>query len=304
MAGKAKRRFWIPSPLGLLTPLAVVCTRLGYALVGPSQESEPQVPPRLNPQEVRFPSLDGTRLRGLYIPGRKAYPTIVLCHGYARSLAEPWGVALRLNEGGYNVFLFDFRACGKSGGLYSTVGYQETWDLLAAVQYVKATFGRGPIGVLGISMGAAAAVMAAAQSQDIAAVVADSAFATLEGVTSKKVRDVAPLRRGLPLGWLGLWAGQLLSAGRLGQVKPVEHVDKISPRPILFVYGERDSFIPPEGRQQLIERAGEPKEVWLAPGSDHAMARLDYPQEYLRRVLAFFARYLSKAKAARGRAPR
>jgi fermentation-respiration switch protein FrsA (DUF1100 family) len=78
-------------------------------------------------------------------------------------------------------------------------------------------------------------------------------------------------------------------------------VGLLSPRPILFVYGERDSYIPHEQPLELLEAAGEPKEAWMAPGSDHAVARLDHPEEYMRRVLAFFDRYLVEQKKPRRR---
>ena len=113
------------------------------------------LPPRRDPEsphllgvdaeEVWFPSLDGIRLHGLWLPGRKDYPTLVLCLGYCKSLAEPLDVGLELNRAGYNLLSFDFRACGKSGGRHTTVGWKETWDVQAAAHYVAERHGRGPV---------------------------------------------------------------------------------------------------------------------------------------------------------------
>ena len=44
--------------------------------------------------------------------------------------------------------------------------------------------------------------------------------------------------------------------------------------------------------QRLFQAGREPKELWLAPGSGHAMARLDHGREYVERVHAFFQRWL------------
>ncbi len=235
-------------------------------------------------------------MHGLWVPGRGDYPTVVLCHGYFKSLAEPCDLGIALNEAGYNVFLFDFRACGRSGGRFTTIGYKETWDVLAAIRCVEDRYGRGPVGVLGISMGAAAAIIAASQTDRIAAVVADSAFAHLEGVMRKKIPEFAPAAWMVPFGWVSVLIGEILAGGRLRRVRPVDYVAGISPRPVLFVHGENDSYVPADQPGELFESAGEPKESWMAPGSDHAVARLDHPQEYRRRVLEFFDRSLRGTK--------
>ena len=65
------------------------------------------------------------------------------------------------------------------------------------------------------------------------------------------------------------------------------------------LHAENDSYIPADQPGQLFEAAGEPKEMWMAPGSDHAVARLDHPQEYRRRILEFFDRSLRGTKSLR-----
>ncbi len=290
------------APLGLaLGTAAGTLLWVGWRWVTPRREADPADLPEIDSQEVWFRSLDGTRLRGLWLPGRGDYPTVVLCHGYFKSLAEPLDVGVGLNEAGYNVFLFDFRACGRSGGRFTTIGYKETWDVEAAVRFVRGRYGRGPVGVLGISMGAVASIIAAVQTEEIAALVADSAFAHLEGVMRKKIPEIAPVRLAVPLGWVSVLIGEAMAGARLRQVRPVEHVRRISPRPVLFIWGEEDSYIPHEQFGELFEAAGEPKEMWIAPGSDHAVARLDHRQEYMRRVLEFFDRHLRGLKRPRRR---
>lgn len=288
------------APLGFLIAAGASAVLWGaWRSVTPAREAPPPYPPDVDLEEIRFPSRDGTPLFGVFLPGRKGYPGIVLCHGYFKSLAEPFEIGLRLNREGYNVLLFDFRGCGRSGGRFTTIGYKETWDVLAAVQFLKSRLGEGPIGVLAISMGAAAAIMAAAMTADIAALVADSPYAHLQGVVRQRLSEAAPFRWMVPLGWLSALLGQLISGGRMHGVRPVEHVGGLSPRPILFIYGERDSYIPPEQTRELFAAAGEPKEMWLVPGSDHAVGRLDHSEEYMRRVLDFFHRHLAGGRARR-----
>ena len=77
----------------------------------------------------------------------------------------------------FSVLLFDLRARGESGGVRSTEGDREQWDLLGAIDYVVS---RGipveNIGLLGFSLGAGVAILVAAQEPRIPAVVSDSGF--------------------------------------------------------------------------------------------------------------------------------
>ncbi len=248
-------------------------------------------PEKVEGEGVAFPSLDGTILRGLWM-GQGQGPTLLLCHGYYRSLTEPYHLGIALHRQGYRVFLFDFRACGESKGYFSTLGAREVLDVLAATREAIRR-GGGPVAVLGISMGAAAAIMAAAREPRIRAVVADSAYADLAGLLAYRVQKGVPVPLLRPLARASIRLGEIFAAFRATEVRPVDYLAHISPRAIFLIYGERDSYISSEQREEMIQKAQNPKELWIAPGSDHAMARLDHPQEYLERVLSFLGRWLT-----------
>jgi len=76
-------------------------------------------------------------------------------------------------------------------------------------------------------------------------------------------------------------------------VRAVDAAARLAPRPLLLIHGEKDDYLPSDNAEQLFQAADEPKELWLAPGSGHAMARLDHGREYVERVHAFFQRYLA-----------
>jgi fermentation-respiration switch protein FrsA (DUF1100 family) len=142
-------------------------------------------------------------------------------------------------------------------------------------------------------MGAAAALRAAADCPAITAVVADSAYADLKDTVRHKTREVLHLPLLVGLGWASIRIGEWLSGGDLAAVRAVDAVGLLSPRPLLLIHGERDDYLPADNAQRLFEAAREPKELWVAPGSGHAMARLDHHGEYVRKVHSFFERWLS-----------
>jgi pimeloyl-ACP methyl ester carboxylesterase len=280
----------------VLAALGAIVASAGYLWVKPFRlRLEEPIPLDVPVEDVYFPSRDGTRLHGLYIAGRSGCPVLLLCHGYFKSVAEPFELACELNRLGYQVLLIDFRACGLSDGRFTTLGHREVLDVLGAVDYLRLRLGELPIGVLGISMGAVAAIMAAAECPHIEALVVDSAYADLESAIGKKLADYLRLPFLVPLGWVSIRMGEWISQGRVAAVRAVDYVGSLAPRPLLIIYGELDDYLPSDHPQRLFDAANEPKEMWLAPGSGHAMARLDHPQEYVQRVQAFFGRYLSPA---------
>jgi len=280
----------------VLAALGALVASVGYLWVKPLRLLlEQPIPPDVSVEDVYFPGRDGTRLHGLYMAGRPRRPVLLLCHGYFKSVAEPFELACELNRLGYEILLIDFRACGLSDGRFTTLGYREVLDLLGAVDYLRARLGDLPIGVLGISMGAVAAIMAAAECPHVEAMVVDSAYADLESAIGKKLTDYLRLPFLVPLGWVSIRLGEWVSQGNVAAVRAVDYVGLLAPRPLLLIYGELDDYLPSDHPQRLFDAANEPKELWLAPGSGHAMARLDHPQEYVQRVQAFFGRYLSSA---------
>ena len=251
---------------------------------------------------VTFLTDDGLTLHGWYMcPAPPAAPrdAIIICHGFAMNRNELLDLARGLRERGHAVLVFDFRAHGDSEGERSTIGLREADDIGAAIGFLK---GRDelaglPIGVAGISMGAAAALLAAARHGDIAAVAADSSFATLHDIAANGLKLIYGIPH-TPLTSLVVRFGELFSRSRIRHNRPIDAVAEIAPRPVLIVHAAEDRLIPVADAEALYAAAGEPKELWLVPGIDHANAFLHDPAEYTRRIDAFFRKWLCAAAPA------
>jgi len=244
------------------------------------------------PEAVRFPSEDGTGLAGWHVD-RGAGATIILCHGWPGSKDDMRGLGESLARCGFNVLAFDFRGWGGSDPGPVTLGYREALDVAGAVRFVTAQQG-GPaqrIGVFGLSMGAAAAILAAAARPEIGAVVADSSYARLDHA----VRHIYGGLWGAaaPLFYAPTcWLGEHLMGTALRDVSPLGAIGQIQPRPLLLIHGAQDRLIDPSDAQALLRRAGDPKDLWLVEGADHAEARPTAAGEYDARVAGFFRQHL------------
>jgi fermentation-respiration switch protein FrsA (DUF1100 family) len=239
--------------------------------------------------DVHFRADDGVTLHGWYFGHPTPKSAVALGHGFGMTRADLIDLARALRDLGYAVLLFDFRAHGGSGGRRSTIGYHEARDMVAAVRYLH----RHPdlagcrIGALGMSMGAAAAIIAAAQEPLIAAVVADSGYTSLQAIVAGGLRRLYRLPA-FPFAPLIVRFGEALVGARIGAIRPVDYIARIAPRPILIVHGERDRLIPVAEGHALHAAAAHPKEFWIAPDMGHVRAATRLADDYLARIDAFF----------------
>ena len=244
---------------------------------------------------VSFSSADGIRLAGWYADGAAHDVTIILCHGWFGDKTDMLSLAEVLHNARFNVLAFDFRSWGESDRGPVTLGHREAQDVLGALRFLKeqqpAQSRR--IGVFGLSMGAAAALMAAAQSRDIDAVVADSSYAGLAREVYWALRRVwGPLT---PVTYvLTRWFGERLMRTPLPAVSPEQVISQIAPRPVLIIHGTQDRLIDVSDAHALYRSSGEPKVLWLIEGADHNETRAVGAQEYDDRVVGFFEQHLVK----------
>lgn len=256
----------------------------------PQLADYPQLQARL--EDVRFQGRDGTTLAGWFIPG-DSRATVLLLHGYRCQRDEMLPHADMLHRAGYSVLLFDFRNRGESGGDAVTLGYQERGDVLGAMDYLKtrSDVDSSGFGVLGISQGGATAILAAAQSQDIRAVAAEGVFRSLNSVIGQSFEHFIGLPA-FPFAPLTVWMSELRVGIRSEDIVPEREVVAIAPRPVFIMHGELDTTISPEDGEAVFAAAREPKQWWLIPGTAHGEGAEKAPEEYERRIVAFFDAYL------------
>ncbi len=253
----------------------------------------------LSAEEVSFPSRDGTRLSGWFIPAeRSPAPGIVLSHGWARSRAELLPHANFLHRAGYALFMFDYRHRGYSDGNAITMGLRERDDLLGAIDEftsrpeVDAT----RVGALGMSMGGVISMLVAAGDQRVRALVVECPYSSPDVITSRSLRHYAHLPS-FPLGDLAKWVLERRLGGSLTDADPSTAVAAFSPRPMFVIAAGRDAVIGCDETERLFRAAAEPKRYWFVPGAEHARCWQEAREEYEARVLDFFSETILAATA-------
>lgn len=239
--------------------------------------------------DVRFRAADGVTLHGWYFGHPTPKAALALGHGFGMTRADLIDLARALRDRGYAVLLFDFRAHGASEGRRSTIGYHEARDMAAAARFLhrRPDLAGCRVGALGMSMGAAAAILGAAREPLIAAVVADSGFATLDSIVAGGLRLLYRLPA-FPFAPLIVRFGEALIGAKIGQNRAIDHVGRLAPRPVLIIHGSRDRLVPVADAHALHAAAAHPKELWIAPDTGHARAATRHAADYLDRVDRFF----------------
>ncbi len=235
-------------------------------------------------QDVELTTEDHVRLSAWYTPSQNG-AVILVAHGYGDKRVE--SIYALFASHGYGVLAWDFRAHGKSAGEFSSLGYYETLDAKAALEFALVQPGVEHVGGWGGSMGAVTMIRTAARSSEIEALVADSPFATLEDELTMQVPlpVMRPLIRFFAEGAAGI---------SLDQVRPIDDIGRISPRPVLLIQSLDDQMVLHDSGQRLYDAAGEPRQLWEEHGAPHLCMYLYYKEEYTERVIGFFDKYLLK----------
>ena len=323
------------SPVGVIAFWLVSLLVIGSALLTSSYAGvsiyaaskliySPQVAPKGTPaddglayKDVVFTSrTDHLILRGWFIPGvvspghLTTGKTIIIVHGIHGNRADPsvglLDLSAALAKRGFAVLTFDLRGSGDSSSAPTSLGYYEQRDVLGAVDFLQSgqmpypNLGRPKaIGGLGVSMGAASLLMAAAQEPALRAIVSDSAYADVMPILQREI----PAQGHLPSAFTPgvLEAAQAMYGIDFSADRPEAVVARIAPRPILFIHGAADTYVWPDNMTALAQAAEQGKgahvQTWLVPNAKHARAFKVAGQAYVDRVVSFFAANLTPAAA-------
>jgi alpha-beta hydrolase superfamily lysophospholipase len=248
-------------------------------------------------EEIALTARDGIKLHSWLFRSPSASASVIVLHGHGGNKHTCLPLA-RMLYPDFNVLLLDHRGHGESGGHRTTIGYEERMDVHAAVD-VLTERGLGPVGIFGMSMGAATAILAAAEDPRILAVVADSPYARLRwAVQQSAVLRGYPASLTPSIAFLGCLTTALHLRHRMQAFDPVEVIERIAPRPLLLMHGVEDEIIPVASAHALFARAHEPKDLWLIDGLKHCRAVEEAFEPFQQRVRGFFNQWLRVARTA------
>ncbi|MCK4351892.1 alpha/beta hydrolase [candidate division WOR-3 bacterium] len=222
-------------------------------------------------EDVFFKTTDGVRLNGWFISNPKAKATLIFCHGNGGNISHRLESISGFHKIGLNIFIFDYRGYGRSGGRISEEGTY--LDAVAAYNYIisREDVNKDAIIAFGRSLGCPI-VIELANRVKVAALICESSFTSIMDMTKKiyKVR--------IPRYFL------FYKYDALSKIKSVDV-------PKLIIHSKDDEMIPFYHGEQLFQASKEPKELYALTGS-HNEGFLIASYEYLENIKAFIERII------------
>lgn len=258
-----RKRFMLMVGVTLLVLLVFAVTRLsaiGAAVILHPPHRPMMASPPPGCKEVAFNGA-GVKLYGWSgqgIGNRRG--TLIYLHGVADNRASGAGIMERFRKRGFDVVAYDSRANGKSEGDACTYGFHEKEDLREVLNSIE----KGPVILLGSSLGAAVALQLAASDKRISAVVAAETFSDLRTVVTERAPfffNHDALNQSFDL-------AEKKAHFRVDAVSPQVAASKIS-IPVLLIHGEADTDTPPDHSRRIHAVLAGPKRLILIPGARH-----------------------------------
>jgi len=228
-------------------------------------------------EDVRIPTRGGGEYRAFFIPGNPSQrdsgrnkTTIVIPPPFAAGRDGMLAEAQLLVRAGYTVLLYESRACA---GKPLILGYRDGEDIGDAIAYLK---GRGMdttrLALHGFSSAGAASTMAMVHYPEVRGAVAEGGYHNLDEIMGFDGQPANPLEALMEAGMA--FAYRFHTGDDSSVLNPIGALDKIPPRGLFLVYGEREVTLVGARRQLARLQAANPSNaaaiaLWVVPGADH-----------------------------------
>ena len=241
-------------------------------------------------EELELTTADGLKLKGWFFDAGSKN-TAILVHGYnSCAYKDNSAHAYTFFKRGYNVLIFDNRACGVSEGEYYTFGIREREDLTLWVDLIAKRIPGGNIVLHGTSLGGAIVLLASSMELPaVKCIIEDCGFKSIrwefECMAKLFVHFVPRLT---------LNAAERVTKRKLGfdftTISPINSVVDAK-YPIMFVHGKADTFIPCTAAEEMYALCPTEKELLLLDGCGHAGSQLA-GDDYYEPIFAFIEKHL------------
>lgn len=271
-----------------------------------SKAIDPQVEAAAKEMDQRFlhenPPIDktitsndhlGLLLHADYYPNdSESTKWVVVLHGYTGQSAEMVRWIRDFHAQGFHVLAPDLRGHGKSEGNYIGMGWHDRKDMVSWLDLILYMDVQAEIALFGLSMGAATVMMTAGEElpKNVKVIVEDCGYSTVPGVFAHQLQDLFGLPP-FPVMNAANSVTKLRANYDLYQASAVKQVSK-SKTPMLFIHGDRDSFVPFEMLDDVYSAAKVEKERLIISGAGHGECVKVAPDLYWEKIHNFVGRYI------------
>ncbi|MGO3727304.1 MAG: alpha/beta hydrolase [Enterococcus viikkiensis] len=246
-----------------------------------------------NRSEWQLQSKDGLKLSAYYLPAQKdQHKTVIIAHGYMGQASDMPQYAKIYHDLGYNVLMPDARGHGKSKGDYIGFGWPERKDYLQWIDRIVKDDSQSEIVLHGVSMGAATVMMTSGEKlpENVKAFIEDCGYSSAKDELSYQLKDMFNLPA-FPLIPVTSLITKIRAGYFFGEANAVKQLHN-NTKPMLFIHGDKDDFVPFSMLDKVYEATNGPKEKYVVHGAKHAEALSTDPAMYQEKVTGFLETYM------------
>ncbi len=238
-----------------------------------------------DPEDLRFVGSQGHELAGvLHRPAGRAKGSVLMAHCFtcSKDLHTMTRLAKGLADAGYAAMRFDFTGRGESGGDFSTKTVSGNVSDLVRAATTLIEMGFGPCGLIGHSLGGAAAILATSRLKTVRSLVTIGAPSDVEHIRHLLSDDGREVRIG----------------ARTFEIEPSFTEDlanhcvtddvAVLERPYLVVHARDDEVVDFEHGERLFERAADPKHFAILESGGHLLGPRPAADAALEEILTWF----------------
>lgn len=243
---------------------------------------------------------NGLQAHAFYLKGDSACGRTAICiHGYKDNalgmlyLAHIYNKVMRMN-----VLLPDLHGHGRSEGKAIQMGWNDRKDIEQWIPIAERMFrdSHHPSRIVlhGVSMGAATTMNVSGDKgvpSYVKAYIEDCGYTSVRD----EFADQLKAQFGIPEFPLLPITSQLCQMKygwnfyEASSLRQIAHCH----RPMLFIHGDNDTYVPSWMVHPLYKAKPQPKELWITKGTEHAKSYKDYPEQYTAKVKAFVSKYFN-----------
>lgn len=225
-------------------------------------------------------------------PIKKSDIWVILIHGYMGCGYELVKSSKKFIDMGYNIFLIDLRAHGKSEGKYIGMGWNDKNDLILWIDKLCNEEKNCKIILYGVSMGASTVMMASGEklNKSVKLCIEDCGYTSVSEEFKSILKNINPIIRNYIL-----FSSNIVTKIKNGyfynEASCIKQIKKSS-LPTLFIHGEDDTFVPYKMFEKIYSAKSNPKEKLTIKNAGHAKCSIIEPEVYWNKIETFIKKYI------------
>ena len=244
-------------------------------------------------KETLWMTNQGLKQDAWYVPAETATnKTVIVVHGFTNDKEDMKPYAWIFHELGYNVLMPDNMSHGDSEGQIIGYGWNDRLNVIKWAELLVEQNSDSEITLFGVSMGAATVMMASGEESlpdQVVNIIEDCGYSSVWDELKYQAKDMYNLPA-FPILYEVSAISKIRAGFSYGQASSVNQL-KNNTRPVLFIHGGDDTFVPTSMVYKNYQATQGEKELYIVKGAGHAKSFETDPQAYIKKISTFLKKY-------------